>query len=184
MVFATGSAPVNRGSAGLGTPFKARMWEPSTAAWERSRAFALWSLARRTLCGRGHTPASDHSARRRHRSCPSRSRVPAADAPTRSRRAGQTECPGMSAGPGAGSDAPPWAAAARSPPTACRRLPTASAAPHSTPGSSVPECDSTSSKIISLGVLRACRESTRRFDLGLVGAEEPGDVFPCAETGC
>ncbi|MGW3202281.1 hypothetical protein ACWDBD_48910, partial [Streptomyces sp. NPDC001118] len=32
--------------------------------------------------------------------------------------------------------------------------------------------------------VRACRESTRWFDLGFVGVEEPGDVFPCAETGC
>lgn len=41
------------------------MWEPSTAALERSRAFALRSLARRTSCSRGHNPASIHSARRR-----------------------------------------------------------------------------------------------------------------------
>lgn len=36
----------------------------------------------------------------------------------------------------------------------------------------------------TIPLLRACGGSTRRFDLGFVGVEEPGDVFPCAETGC
>ncbi|MFE9381543.1 hypothetical protein, partial [Streptomyces sp. NPDC006855] len=43
--------------------------------------------------------------------------------------------------------------------------------------------DPTTSKIISLGVLRACRESTRRFDLVLVEVEESRDVSRCAEAG-
>jgi hypothetical protein len=53
------------------------------------------------------------------RSYPNRSRVPAAGAPRRSRYAGRTGCPGTPTGqdaacvPDAGSDAPPWAAAAR-----------------------------------------------------------------------
>nr|AQM75242.1 transposase [Streptomyces sp.] len=63
-------APVDRASSGLGSPFNARMWEPSTAAREKSRAFALRSLARRNSCSRGHTPASVHSARRRQQVMP------------------------------------------------------------------------------------------------------------------
>ncbi len=64
VVFAAGSAPVNRTSSRLGAPFDARMWEPSTAAREKSRTLAPRSLARRTSWSRGHTPASVHSARR------------------------------------------------------------------------------------------------------------------------
>lgn len=41
-------------------PFNARMWEPSTAAPEKSRALALRSLVRRTSCSRGHIPAPVH----------------------------------------------------------------------------------------------------------------------------
>lgn len=65
MVLAARSAPVDRASSGLGSPFNARMWEPSTAAREKSRAFTLRSSARRTSCSRGQTSASVHSARRR-----------------------------------------------------------------------------------------------------------------------
>lgn len=70
VVLAAASAPVNRTSSRLGAPFNARMWEPSTAAREKSRASAPRSLARRTSCSRGHTPASDHSARRRQHVIP------------------------------------------------------------------------------------------------------------------
>ena len=37
--------------------------------------------------------------------------------------------------------------------------------------------------MILLRALWACRESTRWFDLGFAGVEEPRDVFLCAETG-
>lgn len=43
----------------------ARIWEPSTAARVKSRAFAPRSLARRTSCRRGHAPAWVHSPGRR-----------------------------------------------------------------------------------------------------------------------
>ncbi len=65
VVLAAGPAPVDRASSGLGAPFTARMWEPSTAAWEKSRVFALRSLARRTSCSRGHARASVHSSQGR-----------------------------------------------------------------------------------------------------------------------
>lgn len=70
VVFAARPAPVDRASSRLGAPFNARMWEQSTAAREKSRAFAPRSSARRTSCSRGHTPASVHSARRRQQVMP------------------------------------------------------------------------------------------------------------------
>lgn len=65
VVFAARSAP--KTSFRLGATSHARMWEPSTAAREKSRASARRSFARRTStsCRRGHTPTSVHSARRR-----------------------------------------------------------------------------------------------------------------------
>lgn len=63
-------APVNGTSSGLGAPCKARAWESSTAAREKSRAFALRSVSRRTSCSRNHTPASVHSAGRRRQVVP------------------------------------------------------------------------------------------------------------------
>ena len=64
------AAAVNGASSRLGAPFNARMWEPSTAAREKSRAFAPRSLARRTSCRWGRTPALVHSARRRQQVMP------------------------------------------------------------------------------------------------------------------
>lgn len=45
VVLAARPAPVNRASSRLGPPFNALMWEPSTAAREKSRAPVLRSLA-------------------------------------------------------------------------------------------------------------------------------------------
>jgi hypothetical protein len=70
VTFAARPAPIDGASSGLGPPFNARIWEPSTAAREKSRAFALRSSARRTSWSRGHTPASVHSARRRRQVIP------------------------------------------------------------------------------------------------------------------
>jgi hypothetical protein len=70
VTFAARPAPIDGASSGLGPPFNARIWEPSTAAREKSRAFALRSSARRTSWSRGHTPASVHSARRRQQVIP------------------------------------------------------------------------------------------------------------------
>lgn len=50
MMLTARPAPVNGASSGLGSPFNARMWEPSTTAREKSRAFAARSSARRTWC--------------------------------------------------------------------------------------------------------------------------------------
>lgn len=46
VVLAARPAPVDGTSSRLGVPFNARMWEPSTAAREKSRASALRSLAK------------------------------------------------------------------------------------------------------------------------------------------
>jgi hypothetical protein len=48
VMFAARPAPIDGASSGLGSPVNARIWEPSTAARETSRAFPLWSSARRT----------------------------------------------------------------------------------------------------------------------------------------
>lgn len=120
VVLAARPAPVNGASSGLGASFNARMWEPSTAAREKSRAFALraWRGGPRAV-GARLRPRSTRPGGA-SRSCPSRSQVPAACVPRRSRCAARTGCPGTPAGPdaacarGAGSGAQPWAAAARS----------------------------------------------------------------------
>lgn len=70
VVLAARPAPVNRASSCLGAPFSARMWEPSTAAREKSRTSAPRSLAKSASWSRGHTPASVHSARRRQHVMP------------------------------------------------------------------------------------------------------------------
>ena len=70
VMFAARPTPIDGASSGLGSPFNARIWEPSTAAREKSRAFALRSSARRTSWSRGHAPASVHSARRRQQVLP------------------------------------------------------------------------------------------------------------------
>lgn len=70
VMLAARPAPVDGASFRLGSPFNARMWEPSTAAREKSRVFVLRSLARRTVWSWGNTPASDHSARRRQQVMP------------------------------------------------------------------------------------------------------------------
>lgn len=70
VMLAARPAPVDRASSRLGAPFNARMWEPSTAAREKSRASALRSLARSVSWSRGHTPASVHSAMRRQHVMP------------------------------------------------------------------------------------------------------------------
>ncbi len=62
VVLAAGSALRSTGLRPvLEPPFIDRMWEPSTAAPEKSRALALRSPARRTSCSRGHTSASGSS---------------------------------------------------------------------------------------------------------------------------
>jgi hypothetical protein len=133
VVLAASSTPINRASSGLGAPFNARMWEPSTAAREKSKALALRSLARRTSYSRGHTPASVHSARRGQQVMPEPKRSSCGRCSYEIPVCSTNRMPGKPAGldaacvPDAGPDAQPWAAAARPPPTTRHRLPTASA---------------------------------------------------------
>lgn len=70
VVLAARPAPVDRASSRLEAPFSALMWEPSTAAREKSRASALRSLAKSASWSRGQTPASVHSAKRRQQVMP------------------------------------------------------------------------------------------------------------------
>lgn len=70
MVLAARPAPVHGTFSRPGAPFNARMWEPSTAAREKSRAFAPRNSASRTSCSRDQTPAWAHSARRRQQVMP------------------------------------------------------------------------------------------------------------------
>ncbi len=145
VVIAAGSAPVDRTSSGLGPPLTrgcgSRRRPPGRSPW-RSRCGA-WRGGPRAA-GTTRRPRSTRPGAA-SRSCPTRSRVPAAGVPRRSRCAARTGSPGTPAGPdaacarGAGSGARPWVTAARSLPTARRRLPTASDEPPRTPRSSVPE---------------------------------------------
>lgn len=121
------------------------MREPSTAAREKCRAFALRSSARRASCNRGHTPASIHSARRRQQVIPelkpsSRGRCPQAIPVCRTNRVPwNTSRSGCHLRPGDKFGARPWAAAARSPPPIRHRHTTTSTEPLHTPGSTAPE---------------------------------------------
>lgn len=65
VVFAARLPPVDRRRTGVGAPFFARMWEPSTHARDQSSSPAAFSLASRTLCNRSKTPAFCHRSRRR-----------------------------------------------------------------------------------------------------------------------
>jgi hypothetical protein len=107
-------------------------------------------------------------------SCPSRIRAPAAGVPRRSRYAARTRCPGTPAGPDAASapdaepGAPPSAETARSPPTVRHQLPTVSAEPPHTPGSTVPERSNhledhfvRSSNSRTIGRSRPCQQRQR-----------------------
>ncbi len=135
------SAPVNGASPCFGAPFNARMWEPSTTAREKSRASAPRSRARRSRAAAARRRPRSTRQGVASRSCPIRTPVPAGGAPTRSRCAERTGCPGTPACPDVASDqddesvAPPAAGAVRLPPTTRHLLPTASAEPHCTPRS-------------------------------------------------
>lgn len=50
---------------GVGAPFFARMWEPSTQARDQSSSPTAFSSASRTWCSRKKTPAPCHRPRRR-----------------------------------------------------------------------------------------------------------------------
>ncbi len=65
VVFAARLPPVDRRRTGVGAPFFARMWEPSTQARDQSSSPTAFSSASRTWCSRSKTPASCHRSRRR-----------------------------------------------------------------------------------------------------------------------
>ena len=145
VVLAARSAPVDRASSGLGPPLTrgcgSRRRPPgrSPGHWRCGAWRGEPRAAGTTRQPRSTRPGAAS------RSCPTRSRVLAAGVPRRSPCAARTGCPGTPTGPdvacaqGAGSDAQPWAVAARSLRAVRRRLPTASAAPPHTSGSAVPE---------------------------------------------
>lgn len=70
VVFAARLPPVDRRRTGVGPPFFARMWEPSTHVRDQSSSPAAFSLASRTRCNRSKTPAFCHRSRRRQHVCP------------------------------------------------------------------------------------------------------------------
>ena len=70
VVFAARLAPVDRRRTGVGTPFFARMWEPSTHALDQSSWPAAFSSASRMRCSLSKTPACCHRSRRRQQVCP------------------------------------------------------------------------------------------------------------------
>lgn len=70
VVFAARLAPVDRRRTGVGTPFFARMCEPSTQARDQSSSPAAFSSASRIRCSRSKTPACCHRSRRRQQVCP------------------------------------------------------------------------------------------------------------------
>ncbi|MDR6981279.1 hypothetical protein J2X68_008022 [Streptomyces sp. 3330] len=70
MVFAARLASVDRRRTGVGTPFFARTWEPSTQARDQSSWPAAFSSASRMRCSWSKTPARCHRSRRRQQVCP------------------------------------------------------------------------------------------------------------------
>ncbi|MYQ37795.1 MULTISPECIES: hypothetical protein [unclassified Streptomyces] len=65
VVFAARLPPLDRRRAGIGAPFFARMWEPSTHARDQLSSPAAFSSASRTWCSRSKTPAVCPRSRRR-----------------------------------------------------------------------------------------------------------------------
>ncbi len=145
MMLAARPAPVDRASSRLGPPLKPgcgsrrRLPGRSPGRSRRGVRRAGPRAAEATPRPRSTRPGGAST------SCPSRSRVPAAGVPRRSRCAAQTGCPGTPVGPdaacvpGAEFGAQPWATAVRPSPTTRHQLPTASAEPPHTPGSTAPE---------------------------------------------
>lgn len=70
MMLAARLPPVDRRRAGVGSPFFARTWEPSTHALDQSSSPAAFSSASRVWCSRSKIPAFCHRSRRRQQVCP------------------------------------------------------------------------------------------------------------------
>lgn len=70
VVFAARLPPVDRRRAGVGSPFFARMWAPSTQARDQSSSPAVLSSASRMRCSWSKTPACCQRSRRRQHVCP------------------------------------------------------------------------------------------------------------------
>lgn len=70
VVLAASLPPVDRRRTGVGSPFFARMWEPSAHARDQSSSPAAFSSASRMRCRWSKTPACCHRSRRRQQVCP------------------------------------------------------------------------------------------------------------------
>lgn len=70
VVFATRFPAVDRRRAGRGSPFFARMWEPSTHARDQSSSPAAFSFSRSRRCNCSKTPVCCQRSRRRQQVCP------------------------------------------------------------------------------------------------------------------
>lgn len=70
VVLAARLPPVDRRRTGVGAPFFARMWEPSTHARDQSSSPAAFSSASRTWWSWSNTPAFCHRSKRRQQVCP------------------------------------------------------------------------------------------------------------------
>jgi hypothetical protein len=70
VVFAARFPPVDRRRTGVGAPFFARMWEPSTHALDQSNSPAAFSSASRMRCNWSKTSACCHRSSLRQQVCP------------------------------------------------------------------------------------------------------------------
>jgi hypothetical protein len=128
-VLAARLPPVDRRRTGVGAPFFARTWEPSTHALDQSSLPTAFSSASRTRCNWSKTPACCHRSRRRQQVCPEPNPSSKGSSCQAMSLAARTGCPAGTAGPAPAAGQEPSraraAATARPAPTGHRPRSTA-----------------------------------------------------------